>query len=241
MKLSVVIPAYNEERLLPDTLRHVGAALKVFEKAGWDTEIIVCDNNSTDRTGDIAHQSGAQVVFEPHNQIARARNRGAEAARGDWLVFVDADSSPSPALFADVLSVIGQGQYLGGGALVDMGPTRGIPLWLLRCWNSLSRRMQWMAGSFIFCETAAFRQLGGFNLDLYASEEIEFSKRLKKLAKSRQKRLIILDRHPLLTSPRKLRLYSKWEYCWFLFRCVAGGGSALRKRSACAPWYDGRR
>ena len=105
-KLSVIVPAYNEERLLGESLRHIRAAMTVFPERGWETELIVCDNNSTDRTAEIAHEAGAQVVFEPVNQIARARNTGAAAATGDWLVFVDADSHPTRELFADVAAQI---------------------------------------------------------------------------------------------------------------------------------------
>ena len=91
MKASVIVPAFNEERLLPESLAAIGTATRAFTDAGWSTELIVCDNNSTDRTAEIARAAGATVVFEPHNQIARARNRGAGAARGEWLVFVDAE------------------------------------------------------------------------------------------------------------------------------------------------------
>ncbi|HUN69649.1 MAG TPA: glycosyltransferase, partial [Burkholderiales bacterium] len=78
MRLSIVVPAFNEERLLASTLESIKAAAKVFDAAGgW--ELIVCDNNSTDATAEIARAAGAQVVFEPHNQISRARNRGAAA------------------------------------------------------------------------------------------------------------------------------------------------------------------
>ena len=74
MKISVIIPAFNEERLIVETLRQVKAATAAFSRRGWETETIVCDNNSTDRTAELARAGGAAVVFEPVNQIARARN-----------------------------------------------------------------------------------------------------------------------------------------------------------------------
>ena len=83
LKISIIIPAFNEERLLGETLDHVKTARAAFIALGWESELIVCDNNSTDRTADIARAAGAAVVFEPVNQIARARNRGAEAATND--------------------------------------------------------------------------------------------------------------------------------------------------------------
>ena len=120
MRVSIVIPAFNEERLIGETLRHIGLASEAFTRPGWETETIVCDNNSTDRTAELARASGAQVVFEPVNQIARARNTGAAAATGDWLVFVDADSQPSARLFAEVVEQIQGGRCLAGGVTVRL-------------------------------------------------------------------------------------------------------------------------
>src|SRR5580704_4609959 len=120
MKISVIVPAFNEEKLVGASLAAIQTAIKSFANRGWDTELIVCDNNSTDRTAELARAAGATVVFEPVNQIGRARNRGAEAATGDWLIFVDADSHPSRELFADTADAIESGKYLFGGAYVHM-------------------------------------------------------------------------------------------------------------------------
>ena len=83
-------------------------------------ELIVCDNNSTDRTAGIASAAGATVVLEPLNQIARARNTGAAEATGDWLFFVDADSHPTRELFGDAAEQILSGRVLAGGATIRM-------------------------------------------------------------------------------------------------------------------------
>src|SRR4051812_2646922 len=114
MKISVVVPAFNEEKLLGESLRAIREAMRVL----GDAELIVCDNNSTDRTAEIAREAGAKVVFEPVNQISRARNAGAKAASGDWLVFVDADSQPSALLFAEMKQAMEAGDCLAGGATV---------------------------------------------------------------------------------------------------------------------------
>ena len=242
MKISVIIPAFNEERLIGETLRHVKAAMAVFDQRGWQSELIVCDNNSTDRTAELARAAGATVVFEPVNQIARARNRGAEGASGDWLIFVDADCSPTPELFAAVACEIDGGRCLAGGCLVRYEQASWLTAWAVRGWNRLSQAKQWMAGSFIFCEAKAFRQIGGFNLELFASEEIDLSKRLKKLARETGREIMILREVSLMTSARKLRLYSWWEHLRFLARVCVRPRRALRNRAACHQyWYDGRR
>jgi glycosyltransferase involved in cell wall biosynthesis len=241
VRISVIIPAFNEEKLIGRCLTAVAEAGAVFAGVGWSREVIVCDNNSTDHTAELARQAGATVVFEPVNQISRARNRGAQTATGDWLLFLDADSFPTRALFADLVAAIQSGRFIGGGANVEMENYRGRGNVGVVLWNWLSRRFHWAAGSFVFCETAAFRELGGFSEELFVSEEIDFSRRLKKLARRRGKKLTILSRTRLLTSARKLHLYSAREYRAFFRRCLLHPRRSQRDRAACGIWYDGRR
>jgi glycosyltransferase involved in cell wall biosynthesis len=241
VKISIVIPAFNEEKLLGATLDSIEVARGAFRDIGWDSEVVVCDNNSTDRTPNIARAAGARVVFEPVNQIGRARNTGAAAAVGDWLVFIDADSHPSLGLFRDVAAAIQSGRCLAGGSTVTIDARHTAALLLTRCWNVLSRVKRWAPGSFIFCETTAFRTIGGFDQQLYASEEIELFRRLKKVARKSGRRIQILHRHPLVTSARKLHLYTPREHARFLLRTVLGLGRTLKDRAACHTWYDGRR
>jgi glycosyltransferase involved in cell wall biosynthesis len=239
LKLSVVVPAFNEERLLPGTLQYVHASMSVFREEGWATELIVCDNNSTDRTAEIARDAGARVVFEPVNQIARARNTGARPAMGEWLLFVDADSSPSEALFGELLEAIESGDIVGGGCTIEIpGAPPVVRAWV-GAWNLLSRTMRWAAGAFLFCEAAAFRAVGGFSEELYASEEIDLSRRLK--ARYADRGFVILHRHPLVTSARKAELYTWREHLVFMWRMLSRGTSTLRSREGCSVWYDGRR
>jgi len=241
MKVSIIIPAFNEERLLGQTLGEVNAARAAFGARGWESELIVCDNNSTDRTAEMARAAGAQVVVEPVNQIGRARNRGAAAATGDWLLFIDADSQPSAELLADVAEQIASGRCLAGGCTLRLaGEHRGAQF-LTGLWNWTSRLRRWVAGSFIFCETAAFRRLGGFNQEYFTGEELDLSKRLNVLARETGRKIVILHRYPLLTSDRKVRLYSLGENLGFMLKASLRPERVMRDKAACYPWYDGRR
>ena len=241
MKVSVVVPAYNEERGLAATLRSIREAMTAFATYGWSSELIVCDNNSTDRTATIATQEGAAVVFEPINQISRARNAGAARATGDWLVFVDADSHPSRELFLDMASAIADGRCLAGGSTVRLDISQPAPTLIVHLWNAISRVMRWAAGSFLFCETASFREIGGFSLEWYAAEEIDLSRRLKRLARRTGRSVVILRRHPILTSGRKARLYTPREGLTFMIKTIVQRGRTLRNAAECYQWYDGRR
>ena len=86
-----IIPAYNEQEILPLTLT------KVFESInnvpGYKGRVIVVNNNSSDQTATIAQKYGAEVVFEPENQISKARNCGGKyCPEVDYLLFLDADT-----------------------------------------------------------------------------------------------------------------------------------------------------
>lgn len=240
MKISIVVPAFNEELLLGASLGEIIRAAEVFKQRNWEVELVVCDNNSTDHTAEIAVACGARVVFEPVNQIARARNAGAAAATGDWIIFVDADSHPSAGLFAEVAEQIMAGGCLAGGATIRLDDDSFLPGLVTRVWNLVSRAGPWLAGSFIFVEAAAFRKVGGFSLELFAAEELELCKRLKKLARGTARKIVILHRHPLVTSARKMRLYSAWEHLAVLLKFILNR-KALTRREDCNLWYDGRR
>jgi glycosyltransferase involved in cell wall biosynthesis len=241
LNISVIVPAFNEEKLIAASLRSMQAAARSFAQREWETEFIVCDNNSTDATAALARAGGARVVFEPVNQIARARNTGAAAARGDWFVFVDADSHPTPELFAEVAEQIESGQCLAGGCTVRLDERHFLMESGTGLWNLFSRVLKWAAGSFIFCQAEAFRKIGGFSSELFASEELDLSKRLKKLARASGKKMVILHRHPLLTSARKARLYSSAEMGRVFMNAILRPRRTLTSREACSPWYDGRR
>jgi glycosyltransferase involved in cell wall biosynthesis len=241
MTISVLVPAYNEARGLAASLASIRQAMQAFTIRGWAVQLVVCDNNSSDDTAAIATAAGAAVVFEPVNQIARARNRAAAAATGDWLVFVDADSHPTLALFQDAAEWMASGRCLAGGSVVRLDAGPWPAQLMVGVWNVTSRVMRWAAGAFVFVEARAFREVGGFSERLYATEEIELFGRLKRLARRDGTRIAILRRHPLVTSGRKLRLYRWWEFGAMLARTVLSGGRSLRRADACFVWYDGRR
>ena len=242
MRVSVVLPAFNEEKLLPAALAAVKAAASAFTARGWEWECVVCDNNSTDGTSAVACAAGATVVFEPVNQIGRARDAGARVATGEWLVFIDADSTPSAELFASIATRIAEGRALGGGSTVELEPgTPRFARFVCGLWNLWSRLAGWAAGSCVWVEAAAFRTVGGFGTEYYAGEEVFLSRRLKSLALRSGRRFVILADHPLRTSSRKLKLYTLTEGGRFFFRMLFTAGRAAKRPENCEIWYDGRR
>jgi len=201
LSYSVIVPAYNEEKLLPRCLEALKAAMAAVSANG---EVIVVDNNSTDRTAEIARNWGAKVVFEPFNQISRARNAGARQASGKWLVFLDADTFLSGELLEIILGKQASGRCCGGGVVIDMDRRLdAINRSLLGLWTWISRRFRLAAGCLVFCPAEGWRSVGGFSEKVYASEEIWFSIALGAWGASRGMRFIIVDKPRILTSGRK--------------------------------------
>lgn len=241
MHLSIIIPAFNEARLIERSLQSVAASIAANQKSGFTSEIIVVDNNSTDNTAELARQAGALVVFEPINQIGRARNAGAAQATGDWLLFLDADSLLSPCLLADILRLINSGKYVGCGSTLRMD---GLPWWArmtLRFWTEVSVLCRWAAGALVVCRHDAFQEVSGFDQELYALDEIRLSKQLKQWGRRHGLQFTILTRHPLETSSRKVSLYSSREIAAQILRIFFLPKRTLQDKKHLSVWYDGRR
>lgn len=232
---SVIVPAYNEAAWLPVTLPALKAAMAVSNLRG---EIIVTDNNSTDATAEIAKQFGAHVVFEPVNQISRARNAGAREARGRYLVFVDADTVVPPALLGHALDNLESQDCIGGGAVVQFEKEikRSVHV-VVAWWNLLSRFLHLAAGCFFYCTRRGFEQAGGFSEAVYASEEIWLSRALVKLGRQQGKRFCIIHQVAAQSSGRKIGWYSTWRQVGLLF-LLAFAPYLVRYKRFCRYWYD---
>ena len=189
---SIIVPAYNEAAELPSTLSSIRAAM---EAVSYEGECIVVDNNSTDSTSNVAQAHGADlVVQEPINQIARARNAGATKASGRFLIFIDADTRIQPQLLGDALHRLEQTSCVGGGSVIKFESEVGVIGRIgIGAWEHISKFARIAAGSFIFCRREAFEAVGGYDESLYASEEVRFSRLIKKWGKSNGLGFVILD------------------------------------------------
>lgn len=232
-RLSVIIPAHDEAEELPRTLAGLQAGLA---EARADYELIVVDNASTDTTACVARAGGARVVDEPHRQIARARNTGAAHARGDWLLFVDADTWPSAALLRAALARLEAGAC-GGGAVVTMDDLpnavyrHGVALWA-----RVAKRLRLAAGCFVFARRDAFEAVGGFDPRYYAGEEVILSRRLRRWGRAQGRAFAIIDDPPVCTSARKACRFSPLQHLLTLL-LVLVFPPAMRSRRLMWFWY----
>jgi glycosyltransferase involved in cell wall biosynthesis len=237
LKVSFVIPAHNEEKLIARTLESIHAAGDEALGRG-EYEIVVADDASTDRTGEIARtfeHRGTRVVRAENRQISKTRNTGAKASVGDVLVFVDADTSIDPEIVRAAVAVIEKGG-IGGGAGVRLDGK--VPFWatvMLELTVLLFRVAGYTGGCFLFCTRQALEKAGGWDETLFAGEEIELCRALKRHGK------FVVLRHRVMTSGRKLRTHSAREIVGFFIKAALMGRRAVRSRDGLELWYGPRR
>jgi glycosyltransferase involved in cell wall biosynthesis len=200
--LSVVVPAFNEEKFLPKCLE------SLRNQDFKDFEIIVVDNNSTDKTAEIAKKFGVILVSEENQGVAFARNKGAKVAKGEILVFTDADTIlPKDWLSRiskefkedeDLIAFGGSCEFYSGPISAKIASRFLLPIFLFLDkffsggWNLMGCNMA--------IKREAFLKVGGFNINLKINEDVEISYRLRKIGK------VILDpRFKVMTSGRRYR------------------------------------
>jgi glycosyltransferase involved in cell wall biosynthesis len=251
MQVSIVIPAYNEARHIEAAVASARQAMSAVAarrpRLAW--RVVVTDNNSSDATARLARRAAAdRVVFEPINQISRARNAGARAAMDDvpasqshWLIFLDADSRVSAPLIEEVLHHADAGHVAAGGAMLTFEPRPPFVRWAEPILNVGLRLSRLTAGAFIFCRSDAFVAVGGFRLDVYAAEDAYIASDVRRWARPRGLRVILLRNNRVVTSSRKLILYRPREIVTLLLRFLFSRGRLVKDKSKLRIFYDGRR
>lgn len=179
MKISVVIPAYNEEKYLPITLD----SLRQLDRR--PDEIVVVDGSSTDRTRELAEQHGAKVITVAHKGIGYARQKGLEATTGEAVAFTDADTQVPK----DWLTKIEK--YLSEPGVSCVYGTFRVPdgWWPYRLYVNVLQPVfnqiyYWFGITMAPGQNMAFwrekaLQVGGFPIDFKIAEDIEMVRRLK--------------------------------------------------------------
>ena len=173
MKISVIIPAFNEgehiQNLVTYLHRHGAEAL---------SEVIVADGGSTDNTVSLAVEAGAIAVACPAKGRSRQMNFGASLATGDLLYFVHADTIPPPSYATDLLQAVSEGYGLGRYRSRFLSPSLMLRI------NEFFTRFDFficMGGDqTLFIRKELFDALGGFNPQLLIMEEYEFCTRARK-------------------------------------------------------------
>jgi glycosyltransferase involved in cell wall biosynthesis len=233
MKLSFVVPAYNEESYLPACLESILAQIK--DLPPQTAEIIVVNNASTDRTREVAlSYPGVTVVDEPRKGLPYARQAGFCASTGELICNVDSDSRLTPGWVAQVLDAFERMPKLvafsGPLEYYDIDPKDE---WGVTVFYMIAFAVYWInryilrAGSMVqggnfVLKAKALKEIGGFNLSIpFYGEDTDIARRLNRMGK-----VVFTFKLKMYSSARRLNkegsLTMAWRYTvnyfWTTFR-----------------------
>ena len=223
-RISLVVPAFDEERLLPQLLASVEIARRSFARGREAVEVLVADNASTDRTAQIAAAHGCRVARVEKRAIAAARNGGAAAARGEIVAFTDADGRIHPRTFDEIDRAMSDPRLVGGATGLTM------ERWSLGIGLTFALALPWLwlwrfDSGVVFCRRHDFDAVGGYDEELRFGEDVAFLLALSRHGKASRRRLTRLRGVKTVASARKFDLHGDWH---FFTRMPALGWRFLR-------------
>src|SRR3989338_4867315 len=210
--VSVIVCSLNEEKLIENCLSH----LQDQDFSGA-YEIILADGCSEDKTVEIAKRMGVRVVLEKRRSIAFERQAGAKAAKGNFLLFTDADSSAPLNWVSNFMKafrkyptaafVYGPVYPNDASGLEKSLPNIFMPVFLT-VFHFL--RLNSPIGSNIGIPKIIFDDVGGFDTHLITCEDLDLAKRCRKFGK------VILDLNvKMFVSQRRIKAWGLWKYVTF--------------------------
>lgn len=178
MTISVIIPAYNEEKYIPYTIESLNGLDRLPD------EIIVVDGGSTDETAQVARKHGAKVITVPHRGIGFARQKGLEAATGDIVAFTDADTIVPHSWLTRIEETLSKPKVVG-----VFGTFRVLSGWwpyrlhINITQQAVNQLLYWLGVPMAPGQNLAFRRavaldVGGIPQDFKIAEDIEIARRL---------------------------------------------------------------
>ncbi len=240
-RISVIVPALQEEKILAQSLGLFTPALR----DRYGIEIVVSDGGSTDATVEIAKQFADVVVVHAESRrqtIAEGRNRGAEAASGQVLVFLNGDSFPAlPNVFFDFIEQwsVSHGKYARHAVMacpVEVLPNerKWSDVLFHGFFNTFLKILTMMnfgvgRGECQIVKPQTFREVGGYNARLAAGEDFDF---IARIAKNHS--VAIANELLVYESPRRYRRYGYVPILWSWF--MNWVGATLFKRSFSREW-----
>lgn len=181
-KISVVIPAHNEQEFIGKTL------LSFTRQTHQPHELIVVCDSCTDDTQEIADQLGAKTIEVSHRSISATRNSGYQISTGDIIIFQDADSVPAKNYLENIAWAYEQGVQYGAAKLVPE-TDNSLNVYRLYAMNLLSRVRGVFYGSSLFVTRKLLDRVGIYDPQIPWAEDIDITNRLRKFGKAKWKLL----------------------------------------------------
>jgi len=190
-QVSVIIPAFNEEKYIIPTLR------SIKRQSHKKIESIVVCNGCTDKTFQISIPHADKVLKIKEPNVSKARNLGAKVANGSTLIFLDADTLLTKDTVKEILA-----------ANAHIGTCKAKPdinKFMAKFFIWFKNRFWWLSWSngVIFCKKDIFEKIEGFNETMKKREDSNFIKRAKKHGKYKLAKTHVIG---------SMRRHEKWGY-----------------------------
>lgn len=208
MKISIVIPAHNEENYIGRCLASINE--QVYPQ-DLQVETIVVLNRCTDNTECVAKSHGATIVNDNSKNLSKIRNTGVAHAKTEWVITIDADSWMSRGVLAEIYKLSKLPNALGGGIRIkperlSPGIATGYGIMLVPAFFfGLSFGMYWF-------KKTDFDAIGGFDEKRHIAEDIDFLRRLKSHGRKNGRRHTIISSESITTSCRKFDEFGDWHF-----------------------------
>jgi glycosyltransferase involved in cell wall biosynthesis len=234
--ISIVIPTLNEEERLPALLQALCA-----QAEAPSFEVLVCDGQSADATCAIAATFAGVRVIEADRGVSRQRNAGAQAARGELLVFLDADDLPSPRFLAQVWASYRRVPF---AVACPWFVAHDGGLFTRLCYFSFNlgfflgqSTLRMGSGVCLICPRRKFLTSGGFDESMHLGEDVRLIRQLCPRFGLHRHLLV-----PLRTSGRRFEHDGTWKLMWFYTRItpflILGWWKPLQKFAYRAAPYE---
>lgn len=239
--ISLVIPAYKEEKIIEQILAHYDREIL----REFNAEIILSDGGSDDRTVELARPFADKIAIHTEKRrqtIAEGRNAGAALADGKAIIFINADTYPQDvrALLAYVSKWIGgelpSSKFAALATRVYVSPSdkKFSDIIFYNCFNSYVRflnviGMGMCRGECQIVRREIFEKIGGYNPDYAAGEDFDLFRRIAKIAHTKY-----VSNITVIESPRRFREQGYLRVLWQWFRNALG--VMIKKEAADKEW-----
>ncbi len=226
----MIVPAHNEEKYVKRCIDSVKESANRFGKV---VEIIIVCNRCTDKTEEIAKENGAVVILNEDRCIAKVRNAGIAAAKGEIIVTIDCDNRMTPGTLSEIYAMINSGKYIGGGAPMRF-ERYSFPLWCNDIMCRVSFGITGLYSGIFWAKKETFDRIGGF-VDKKAMEDVDTAKLLKKYGKTQGKKYTTIKENQLINSTRKFDDLGDWLYFKLMFK---NAGALIKAAAGKTEEYD---
>jgi len=238
--ISVIVPTYNEEEFLSESLSAIEIAKKFLQSThNVNVEVVVVNNDSTDNTKDIAIKHGAIVVDHPIRNIASVRNAGIQHAVNNIIVTIDADSVLPKDALVKIWQTMQDDQCIGACLGVEFVTTKISHKVLAFFVQKIVFAISGIEGGMVCFRKSVAMSLGGFPEHRYVAEDVGFGRRMKKYAKLHGK--VFGDRRDIrITTPdrKEIRFRDLCQVIFFEIKTLFGHQPAPENFNY---WYSPKR